>query len=120
MTRLTDSEWKVLEVLWNCPKQTLGKILDKLQPQTGWSRTTVHTYLTRMITKQLVSHDESSPKKYSANISKDEAEKEERKGMMTRFYDGNAHNLIASFVKQESLSFDEREKLRKLLDDMEV
>ena len=120
MSRLTDGEWKVLDALWDAPAQTLGQILDTLQPQTGWSRTTVHTYLTRMMGKDLVCHDASSPKRYSGNITREMAEREERKGLMTRFYNGSAQNLIASFVKEGTLSQNERAQLRKLLEDMEV
>lgn len=61
MWKLTDSEWKVLEALWAGGPQHLGQILGALAPETGWSRTTVHTYLTRMAAKGLVSMDQSSP-----------------------------------------------------------
>ena len=54
MLRLTDSEWKVMEVLWPSEGLPLGAIVDALIPETGWSRTTVHTYLTRMTAKGLV------------------------------------------------------------------
>lgn len=62
MWKLTDSEWKVLEALWAGGPQHLGQILGALAPETGWSRTTVHTYLTRMAAKGLVSMDQSSPR----------------------------------------------------------
>lgn len=54
MARLTDSEWKVMEALWQGGPQTLGEVLARLAEDTGWSRTTVHTYLTRMMAKGLV------------------------------------------------------------------
>ncbi|MFI3327434.1 MAG: BlaI/MecI/CopY family transcriptional regulator [Clostridia bacterium] len=120
MIRLTDSEWKVLEVLWENPNQTLGQILANLKEQTAWSRNTVHTYLTRMTAKDLVCHDTSSPKKYSANITRELAANSERKGLMDRFYKGSASNLVASFVKDGELTKDEIEELKKLLDGMEV
>lgn len=55
MWKLTDSEWKVLEALWAGGPQHLGQILAPWRRETGWSRTTVHTYLTRMAAKGLVS-----------------------------------------------------------------
>ena len=48
MWKLTDSEWKVLEALWAGGPQHLRQILGALAPETGWSRTTVHTYLSRL------------------------------------------------------------------------
>ena len=49
MARLTDGEWSVMEVLWDGGGLHLGEILEALRPRTGWSRTTVHTYLTRRL-----------------------------------------------------------------------
>ena len=37
-----------------------------------------------------------------------------------RVYDGSAGQLVAAFVKDGSLSPQEREELRRLLDEMEV
>ena len=68
MAKLTDSEWKVLNALWAGGPQTLGQVLERLEGDTGWSRTTVHTYLTRMMGKGLVSADEHSPRRYSAAV----------------------------------------------------
>ena len=120
MTRLTDSEWKVLEVLWTGGAQPLGKILQALTPGTGWSRTTVHTYLTRMMSKGLIVADEHSPKHYSAALSREECARRERHDLRDRVYQGSAGKLVAAFVQEGSLSREEREELRKLLDSMEV
>ena len=70
MARLTDSEWKVMEALWQGGPQTLGEVLARLAEDTGWSRTTVHTYLTRMMAKGLVAADAQSPRRYSAARSR--------------------------------------------------
>ena len=49
MRRLSDAELNVMNVLWQEPQGfTLGEVVDALKPATGWSRNTVHTYLTRM------------------------------------------------------------------------
>ena len=101
MSRLTDSEWKVLQALWAGGAQTLGQVLERLEGETGWSRTTVHTYLTRMMAKGLVTADGRSPKRYSA-------------------YGGSAGKLAAAFLRSASLTREERDELRRLLDEMEV
>ena len=55
--RLSDREWKVLEVLWQGEGLALGPVVEALRPGTGWSRNTVFTYLTRMEGKGLVTID---------------------------------------------------------------
>ena len=81
MWKLTDSEWKVLEALWAGGPQHLGQILGALAPETGWSRTTVHTYLTRMAAKGLVSMDQSSPRRYAAIPSRETCAARERRAV---------------------------------------
>lgn len=47
--KLSDKEWRVLNALWVAPEGlALGAVVDALRPDTGWSRSTVLTYLTRM------------------------------------------------------------------------
>ena len=116
MWKLTDSEWKVLEALWAGGPQHLGQILGALAPETGWSRTTVHTYLTRMAAKGLVSMDQSSPRRYAAIPSRETCATRERRDLVNRVYDGSAGQLVAAFVKDGSLSPQEREELRRLPD----
>ena len=51
MRRLSEAELAVLNVLWSGKRFNLGQVVDQLKPVTGWSRNTVHTYLTRMESK---------------------------------------------------------------------
>lgn len=120
MKQLTDSEWKVLQVLWTGGGQHLGQIMEALAPETGWSRTTVHTYLTRMMAKGLVEADGHSPRHYCAAVSREQCADRQRWDLVDRVYQGSAGRLVAAFVKDGSLSREERDELRRLLDEMEV
>ena len=46
--KLTEAEWSVLEILWGGERFYLKEIAEPLQLSNGWSKNTVHTYLTRM------------------------------------------------------------------------
>lgn len=120
MTKLTDSEWRVMQVLWEQGPQSLGHIVEALAPETGWSRTTVHTYLTRMTAKGLVEADSHSPRHYFAAVTRQACADDERRGLVRRAYQGSAGKLVAAFVQDGSLTREEREQLRLLLDEMEV
>ena len=114
MSRLTDSEWRVLTALWDSGDAALGEVAASLRPDTGWSRNTVLTYLTRMERKGLVTIDkEHYPHRYRAALSREEGRTEERR-------QGSAGDLVAAFLKEEPISPQERERLKKLLDEMEV
>lgn len=118
--RLTEAEWSVLEVLWSEDRMAFGEIVKALEPVHGWSKNTVHTYLTRMENKGLVSIDRSQSKPYSAKVTREACAKEERKELLTKVYGGATGDLIAAFLKESSISQKEVERLRQMLDDMEV
>ena len=61
---LSEREWLVLRALWETGGTELGTLVQRLQPETGWSRNTVLTYLTRMEGKGLVAIDNA----YAASI----------------------------------------------------
>ena len=121
MTRLTDSEWQVLQVLWDSGGAALGEVAQALWPQTGWSRNTVLTYLTRMEKKGLGAIDKGGyPHRYRAALDRDACRAQARRSFLQRVYQGSAGDLVAAFLKEEPLPPEERERLRKLLDEMEV
>ena len=121
MPKLTDSEWAVLDVLWTHGPMALGPIVDALKAPTGWSRNTVHTYLTRMEAKGLVYIDrEQEPHLYAAAVSREACASKARHTLLEQVYQGRTGDLVAAFLKEESLSPLERDRLRKLLDEMEV
>lgn len=118
---LSDREWTVLNALWETSGAELGTLVNVLFPHTKWNRNTVLTYLTRMESKGLVKIDkEASPHIYYAVLDRESCQQKERRSFLNRVYSGSAGELIAAFLKEEPISEAEREKLRKLLDDMEV
>lgn len=121
MQKLSDREWTVLEVLWQMGSAELGALVEQLHPATGWNRNTVLTYLTRMEAKGLVRIEKDTvPHRYEAGIDREACRKQERKQFLDRVYQGAAGDLVAAFLKEGRLSAQEREELRKLLDEMEV
>ncbi len=121
MSDLNASEWQVLTVLWDTGGAALGEITAALRPSTGWSRNTVLTYLTRMSAKGLVTIDkEPYPHRYRAAVEREACRTAERRGFLSRVYQGSAGDLVAAFLKEEKLSPQERDRLKKLLDEMEV
>lgn len=119
--KLSEKEWTVLNALWETEGAELGVLVNKLYENTGWSRNTVLTYLTRMESKGLVRIDkEIYPHVYYATLDRESCQKQERQNFLHRVYSGSAGDLIAAFLKEERISQEEKERLRKMLDDMEV
>lgn len=120
MYKLNNSEWNVLEALWS-GHSSLGDIVDYLKPLTKWSRNTVLTYLTRMEDKGLVKiNRHTEPHSYEAALSREECARSERNRLLNRVYSGAAGDMLVAFLKETKITAQERDELKKLLDEMEV
>lgn len=118
---LTDREWRVMEALWQGNGLELGEVVSALRGDTGWSRNTVHTYLTRLEAKGAVRIDRlAAPHRYYPSLSREECSAAARRSLVERVYHGSTGGLVTAFVKDGSLTPEELAQLRRLLDEMEV
>lgn len=51
----SESEWTLLEALWEMERATAREVAERLHARRGWARSTVKTLLDRMAEKGLVS-----------------------------------------------------------------
>lgn len=121
MKKVSDAEWAVLQTLWQVGPSPLGSVTEALRLLRGWSRNTVLTYLTRMEGKGLVTIDRlCEPHSYAAAVSREESARQARSSLLQRVYHGSALELISAFLGEAEITAEERDRLRKLLDEMEV
>ncbi len=118
--KLSEAEWSVLKILWSGSHFSLKEITTALQDVNGWNKNTVHTYLTRMEKKGLVSIERSLDKPYSAAVTKEFCARKERTELLDKVYGGATGDLIAAFLKESTITSEEKYRLKKMLDDMEV
>ncbi len=55
---LSDSEWKLMNRLWDQSPRTIMELTAALHPETGWSKNTVITMLSRLEAKGAVRYGE--------------------------------------------------------------
>ena len=121
MEKLSEREWTVLGALWESGGAALSELTEALYGETGWSRNTVLTYLTRMEAKGLVTIDkEGWPRRYRAALSREDCRARARDSFLRQVYQGSTGDLVAAFLREKPISAQERDALRRLLDEMEV
>lgn len=113
---ISESEWQVMKVIWNESPLTLQDILIKLK-YTGWSTTTIQTYLARLVKKKaLITERQGKGYLYYAAISEAECQIKESKTFLSRVYNGSLVGMVSGFVKSGNLSDDELAELKKLIE----
>ncbi|MEK7953074.1 BlaI/MecI/CopY family transcriptional regulator [Luteolibacter soli] len=115
---ISESEWAVMEVLWDHSPRTASEIAKTLREKTSWAENTVRTLLTRLVEKGALAIEEQtgSPKLYSPAIKREACVRAESESFLERIFQGAAKPLLVHFAKNARLTPDEVKELKKLLD----
>ena len=116
---ISESEWQVMKILWANSPQTLPEILDRLK-ETDWSKTTIQTYLARLVKKgALTTQRQGKGYLYYPALSQSQCQLEESKSFLHRVYGGSLSKMVLGFVESGTLSPQELEELKALVNQQE-
>lgn len=117
MTKISDAEWKIMNVLWDEQPRTMIQITKELAEDTGWTKHTVMTYLKRLEKKELVHYEEGAKAKlYYANVERQTAVVEEKKNFLDKVFRGNVGLMMSSLLEQDDIPPEEIDMLIELLE----
>ena len=116
--KLFDSEWKVMDVLWQTGDRTAKELSLALADKIGWNKNTTYTVIKKCIEKGAIERREPGFVCH-AQISKQQAQKEEAETLVDKVFGGSAELLFASILSDRSLSKEEIARLKALVEAME-
>lgn len=116
--KLFDSELKVMDVLWREGDTTAKHISDILKEEIGWNMNTTYTLIKRCIKKGAIERSEPNFMCH-ALVPKEEVQEAETEELINKIYDGSADKLFAALLGRKKLSFEQIEKLKKIVGDLE-
>lgn len=115
---ISESEWNVMEELWEKSPQTASAVARSLHESTGWAENTVRTLLTRLLEKgALITVDSAAmPKLYAPAVKRETCVKAESESFLGRIFQGAAKPLLVHFASNARLNPEEVRELKMLLD----
>lgn len=119
-TKLTASEWNVLNCLWEKSPQTVMQLVGELERTVGWARSTTITTLKRMEAKGLIRSEKAARgTAYVPLVERGGAALAETRSFLDRVYRGSVGVMMSTMAKQEGLSLEQIAQLRAILDEAE-
>ena len=115
---ITESEWTVMEALWEASPQTASEVTKNLRSTMNWAENTVRTLLTRLVEKGALKTGEnaSGTRTYLPAVKREACVRAEGESFMQRMFGGAAKPLLVHFAQNSKLTADEIKELKKLLD----
>ena len=119
-TFLTNSEWYVLDCLWERAPQTITQLVPILKERVGWAKSTTVTTLRRMEEKGLLWVEvQGRAKHYYPAVERAKAVRQETRSFLDRVYQGSVGLMVSSMAREKSLTQEEIEELYAILKEAE-
>ena len=119
--KLSDAEWKIMNLLWKKVPWTMMQITNELKEETGWTKHTVMSFLKRMEEKEALHYEDGEKAKlYYPDLKREEAVLQETEDFLDRVFQGRMGMMLNTMVQQRALSREEVAELHKILEQVET
>jgi BlaI family transcriptional regulator, penicillinase repressor len=123
--QISESELEVMKVLWVLGQAGSSQIIEHLSKTSEWKPKTIQTLITRLVSKGAVEAKKTTAETskgtkayvYSPLVSENDYKASANDSFLKRLYNGSVNVMITSFVKQQKMSKEEIETLKKMLDE---
>ncbi len=113
---LTNSEWYVLDCLWEKSPQTVMQLSAALGERVGWAKSTTITTLRRMEDKGLLTcAQEGRTRYYAPAVERQGAALRETRSFLDKVYRGSVGLMVSAMARENALSKEEIEELYEIL-----
>ena len=113
---LFESEWTILQKVWELEPCAAPTVQEALQGEKGWAYTTVKTMMDRMVKKKLLKTEKiRNLYLYSSLITQSQAQKSEIVRTLKRAFNGTLTPMMQFLIENDELSEEEYRHLGQLI-----
>ena len=110
-------ESKFADIIWNDEPLSSSELAKRSEALLGWKKTTSYTVLKRLCDKGIFKNEKGV---VSSIISRDEFYSLRSEKFVEETFDGSLPAFLAAFTSRKSLTPEEVEHLRRIVDEYEV
>ena len=111
--KLSNADYRLLSIVWDAEPIASPELCKLAEAQLGWKRTTTYTVLKRLCDKQFLQNENTM---VSSLVGRREVQRAESREVINRGFNGSLPQFIASFLGNGSLSDDEAEQIKQIID----
>ena len=116
-----EAELEIMKVLWKAGEPVNTQYINEAVEEKGWKRTTISTFLTRLVDKGAVSSEKCGKLYYyTPLISQKDYRKSQTKNLISSLYGGSIKDFAVSLFEEQAISDEELKELKAIFVDKEV
>ena len=110
--KLTETEWQIMNALWQSWPATGRQIADRLPENVNWAYTTIKTLLTRLAEKGVVKESKTgNTSVYEPLLTRQNARRSALKSLANQAFDGAFGPLMHFLLEDQKLTPKQKEQL---------
>jgi len=114
---LTDAELRIMRVLWDRTRATVGEVVDAIEGPAKPAYNSVLTVLRILEKKGYVSHEKDGRAfVFLPLIDRSQARQRALSQLITRFFNGSPEALVLDLLGREEPTAEESRRIRQLID----
>ena len=111
--RLCESDFRFMEVIWDSEPLSSSQLVTLCQQRLGWKKSTTYTMLKKMCQKGLAQNQDSL---VTSLVPRQQVQTQESEKFVEQTFSGSLPSFLVSFLKGKTLSREEAEELKQLID----
>lgn len=120
LTSLGETEMEVLHLVWDLGEATVADVQERMLQRRDVAYTTVQTVLRNLTKKGYLTYTKDGVTYvYAPARPAEEVQHSLLRSLMTKVFKGSPAAMVQTLVKFEALSDDERDELRRLIDQLD-
>ncbi|MBP3361209.1 MAG: BlaI/MecI/CopY family transcriptional regulator [Clostridia bacterium] len=113
-----EAELEIMKVIWKAKEPITSLDIGKEVEDKGWKKTTIATFLTRLVEKGALSADKQGKLYYyTPLITEKEYRKSQTKNLIKTLYNGSVRDFAVSFFEEQKLSDKDIQELKAIFED---
>ncbi len=113
-----DAELEIMKVVWQAKEPITSLEIGKAVEDKGWKKTTIATFLTRLVEKgALNSQKQGKLYYYTPGITEKEYRKSQTRNLIKSLYHGSIREFAVALFEEEKLSREEIQELKAIFDE---
>ncbi len=115
-----EAELEIMKVVWKAGEPIGSAAIGKAVEAKGWKRTTIATFLARLVEKGALSAERRGKAWYYTPIlTAKEYRKSQVKRLIKNLFEGSAENLVAALFEEEEFSDKDIQDLKAIFENKE-
>ena len=111
---LTNAEHRIMEVIWARGSATVAEVVEALEGKDAYN--TILTFIRILKAKgYLASRKEGRAHVFTPLVDRDTVARKAARQLVSRFFSGSPGELVLSFLRDDELSAEELQEIKKLI-----